>query len=1113
MEGLLILLLVCLPLAWTVLLIVAVCQNSGLADQTKRALESLEKRLDRQQETLLQTLAALRGGSSPAAAPPPDFQAAAETVPPPPVPSTPSEAPAWAATPPPAPSTPSAPAWASAPPQAIHTPAAPAARPAAPPLTAQALAEAARAAVPPPSVEPPIVTMPPPPPWPAVEEPAPAPFIPPPPPMPGQFFPSPEYSEPPAELRPAAADPGPEMTDPAARAADLGRSPVEGPGLPAEASAPGVFPAETVPGPVVLPPEPPAAPPAPPEPAWVDRLWQTTRDYLMRDGHFWVVAGVFVLFLGASFFVRHGIAMGWFPPALRLAATFAVGLVLTGVGLVVRLKKPSWALVVQGCGLALMYLTAVASSGRGYDLVGQGPALAVMTVLVVVTAILALWQNSQLVAHVSIVAAFVAPLLVSEDSGNYVGLFSFYTVLNLGILGMCLVRPWRRLYLTGFSLSFGLFGLWVAQSYRPEMFNTSAPFLVIFYLFYVFIGLYTARNISLTETDAGQSPGPFSDDADLDRRPSIRSYPHGSGFRTDLTLTVMAPILFLSTLAAMAHKPYTLALAAGASGLMYVALFFGLRGRYLPPLTGRIVLWQGLIGLNLGLALFLFDLNPEALSRWTILSLTWSVEGALLHYIGRTKPRLESVYFGLGCLGLSALFSFGAFDWHGGRVASQFLIAGLVLGGALLHATWADLAFDREERPLDPGQPPLAIWALLAWGVYPLAEAFRLSRVEEYQYALSWLTTVWSLMAAVLCLLTRQAPVLLTVGPGPKTDPGWTVPVLISARVAAFVVVLGQFTALLGNYPILTDTHRLQLAGPFEAVAWTFFFVSQALALQQVRLNRTARVWTNLWCGSLVLCLGWLLCSLGLHLGLPMPLPGLARLTVVLAALALIICPPADWLEDFPRDFLAPVTAFLALLALWSFAVLIADPARPAWMPYLPILNTADLFQAAAVILPLTALYKLAQSEQPELCRPLVYGLGIMLFIWLNLVLGRAVHHYGSAPYHPEALFRSGYFQSLAALVWGVVGIGAMITGHRAARRTQWLLGAVLLVADLAKIFFIDLSKVGTVARIVSFLAVGTLLILVGYFAPLPPAAAVKESARDGEGEASGSDRPGEAQL
>ncbi len=37
------------------------------------------------------------------------------------------------------------------------------------------------------------------------------------------------------------------------------------------------------------------------------------------------------------------------------------------------------------------------------------------------------------------------------------------------------------------------------------------------------------------------------------------------------------------------------------------------------------------------------------------------------------------------------------------------------------------------------------------------------------------------------------------------------------------------------------------------------------------------------------------------------------------------------------------------------------------------------------------------------------------------------------------------------------------------------------------KLFIIDLGNTGTVARIVSFLGVGALLLVVGYFAPAPP--------------------------
>jgi uncharacterized membrane protein len=60
----------------------------------------------------------------------------------------------------------------------------------------------------------------------------------------------------------------------------------------------------------------------------------------------------------------------------------------------------------------------------------------------------------------------------------------------------------------------------------------------------------------------------------------------------------------------------------------------------------------------------------------------------------------------------------------------------------------------------------------------------------------------------------------------------------------------------------------------------------------------------------------------------------------------------------------------------------------------------------------------------------------------------------------------------------------------RHATRTQarklWLAGAVLLGVVVAKLFLVDLSNVGGVERIVSFLGVGALMVGIGYLAPYP---------------------------
>jgi uncharacterized membrane protein len=67
------------------------------------------------------------------------------------------------------------------------------------------------------------------------------------------------------------------------------------------------------------------------------------------------------------------------------------------------------------------------------------------------------------------------------------------------------------------------------------------------------------------------------------------------------------------------------------------------------------------------------------------------------------------------------------------------------------------------------------------------------------------------------------------------------------------------------------------------------------------------------------------------------------------------------------------------------------------------------------------------------------------------------------------------------------MALGLMIGGHLRHRREVWLIGAALIALVVAKLIFVELSNSGGLARIVSFIGVGVLLLVVGYFAPLPP--------------------------
>jgi uncharacterized membrane protein len=95
-------------------------------------------------------------------------------------------------------------------------------------------------------------------------------------------------------------------------------------------------------------------------------------------------------------------------------------------------------------------------------------------------------------------------------------------------------------------------------------------------------------------------------------------------------------------------------------------------------------------------------------------------------------------------------------------------------------------------------------------------------------------------------------------------------------------------------------------------------------------------------------------------------------------------------------------------------------------------------------------------------------------------------------------LYDSVVVQTALSIYWGLLGFAGMLWGARRAQRPIWLIGAGFMALVVVKLFLIDLGNTGTVERIVSFIGIGILLLVVGYFAPVPPRRAA--DARAGEG-------------
>ena len=96
-------------------------------------------------------------------------------------------------------------------------------------------------------------------------------------------------------------------------------------------------------------------------------------------------------------------------------------------------------------------------------------------------------------------------------------------------------------------------------------------------------------------------------------------------------------------------------------------------------------------------------------------------------------------------------------------------------------------------------------------------------------------------------------------------------------------------------------------------------------------------------------------------------------------------------------------------------------------------------------------------------------------------------HYYNGIEWNAAALLASFGVQATLSIIWAIAAIACMFIANRIARRPLWIAGAVLMGAVVCKLFLVELANSNGIERIISFIIVGLLLLIVGWFAPVPP--------------------------
>jgi uncharacterized membrane protein len=334
-------------------------------------------------------------------------------------------------------------------------------------------------------------------------------------------------------------------------------------------------------------------------------------------------------------------------------------------------------LTLQGAGIALLYLTSFAAM-RLHHLLPPSVAFGLLIVFTAAATTLAVLQDALALASAAALGGFAAPILVSTGSGDHVALFSYFALLNTGILLVAWFKAWRVLNLIGFGGTFGIGIAWGIQSYVPELFASTEPFLVLFFFMYVGIGLMFARRKLL---EADNAP----EDAE---RYTVLRWSLGNTDYIDGTLMFGPPLIGFGLQYAVVDSFYLgTAFSALALGLFYTLLAYGLRGRERFGLLKEICLALGVMFATLAI--------PLAFEAQGI-AMIWAVEGAGIYWLSLVQRRRLAKAFSLALIVAAAANYLRDMDLGADTLLAGPPLGAALLGGALLFCHYAVLRAPRD---------------------------------------------------------------------------------------------------------------------------------------------------------------------------------------------------------------------------------------------------------------------------------------------------------------------------------------------------------------------------------------------------------------------------------
>lgn len=858
-------------------------------------------------------------------------------------------------------------------------------------------------------------------------------------------------------------------------------------------------------------------------------------------GNLVVRVGVIVLLIGVVLLLRLLSDYIEIPITIKLIGIGMMGLGLAALGIQLAKKRFAYGITLQGAGLATAYLT-VFFSYSVYQVLASVPSFIGLGLLSAVTIGLAVRQNALPLALLALSGGFFAPVLTGEDTGSLVALFSYYLLLNVTVAVIAHYRTWKMLNLLGVLVTFGLAYYWGATSNLSATIEAQLWPLVLLitlhWLLYLFVVIRYAQQVIAYNALSEKALSHIDSTNNIKRFNKSTVGNNAYLFPIDTGLLFSVPLLSFGLLSALLDKiPNALTITSAILATVYL----GLGWLFIQRSERYALITEGMLALGFGFLALVIPLALDA--EW--IAFGWSVQGLALVWFGRRSLRAWSVLFGLGLqllsiamLMITVVFTIKDYPTLALTISAlSYLAAMFVLraSNAPMDDTnsqrHADQTLVKYANTLGIGELATKQWLAsinsqsmafnLMWHSPRLSRFLTFTAVVWLLYVLvinldQWLAN-WHIATTALLGLAALTSLVLYYAVNQYRS--W-----LEIRQFCHGLLLLLYATLLFQLP-----QRYAFDYQWSTFHWSIFItlLIGGLVIGQLWLKtwhkaaKLTRFDSASWLGA-----GIIVLAEAMHYGLPDSkgvMTVLVPVAFMLAGLwwtqrhaiakyhdeqsnthskAATSAFPLAWF-DWPQALLDSAKIFVPITLGWALFTNFTYDGVIWALPYFPLFNLYDLTLWLVVFYAL-GVYLLRQPRGSG-SRNLLKAIpkNDMLLIVLALIglwigssmLVRTLHAFIGTPLWTGSVYgvtggawNSEQVQTGLTILWTLIALVATISASRYGQRTLWFMGIGLLGAVVLKLVLVDLSQTEAIWRVISFLGAGSLILVIGYLAPLPPA-------------------------